>query len=183
MIIEENNYDDQQPPEIRSSPMQNPMYNYGSAIMSMTRTDDVITQVEMMLRNQRMDSEGNVIPSGEPLLNERGINSVLGFLQALSNQITVMSNINKGDIPILIEFVSDPLIKDLMINMHTYDIKNAAVRDKIFYTVLSIIFVSLKRAFEEGDRRFWKGSVQEIHNKVDTQKQKGGLLGILGWKN
>jgi hypothetical protein len=94
-----------------------------------------------------------------------------------------MSNIEKNDIPVLIEFVADPLIKDLMINMRTYGIENPAVRDKIFYTVLSIIFISLKRAYEEGDRRFWKGSVQEIHSKVEAQKQKGGLLSMLNpWK-
>lgn len=173
----------QEPPQVKTSPMQSPMYNYGSAIMSMTRTDDVLYQVEMMLRNQREDAQGNVIPYGEPLLNEQGINSVLGFIQALANQLTVMSNIDKGDIPILIEFVADPLIRDLMINMRAYEIKNEAVRDKIFYTVLSIIFVSLKRALEEGDRRFWKGSVQEIHSKVEAQKQRSGLLGMLGWKS
>jgi hypothetical protein len=173
----------QEPPQVKTSPMQSPMYNFGSAIMSMTRTDDVLFQVEMMLRNQREDSQGNIIPYGDPLMNEQGINSVLGFIHALANQMTVMSNIESKDIPILIEFVADPLIKDLMINMHTYQIKNAAVRDKIFYTVLSIIFISLKRAYEEGDRRFWKGSVQEIHSKVEAQKQKSGLLSMLNpWK-
>ena len=171
-------------PTVKTSPMQSPMYNFGSAIISMTRTDDILFQVEMMLRNQREDAQGNVVPYGEPLLNEQGINSVLGFIHALANQLTVMSNIDKQDIPVLVEFVADPLIKDLMINMQTYGIKNAAVRDKIFYTVLSIVFISLKRALEEGDRRFWKGSVQEIRSSVEQQKKQGGLLSMLNpWKS
>jgi hypothetical protein len=34
----------------------------------------------------------------------------------------------------------------------------------------------LNRAFNEGDRRFWKGSQQEIKQIVETQQKKKGMF-------
>jgi len=44
--------------------------------------------------------------------------------------------------------------------------------------------VTMKRSSEEGERRFWKGSVQEVHTRVENQAKKGGgLLGFINpWK-
>ena len=70
------------------------------------------------------------------------------------------------------------LAKDLMVNRYEYEIDSPSARDRIFFTALTTAFITMKRAFEEGDRRFWKGSVQEVKTTVDSPQRKKGLFGI-----
>jgi uncharacterized protein (DUF2236 family) len=90
-----------------------------------------------------------------------------------------MSNINKNEVPILMEFIGDTLARDLMINRHKYAITNHASMDKIFFTALATTFVTIKRGFEEGDKRFWKGSVQEIHSRIEEGNKKNNIFSAL----
>ncbi len=98
-----------------------------------------------------------------------------------------MSNLNKQEVPILMDFIADTLARDLMVNRKKYNIRNAAARDKIYFIVLSTSFICMKRAFEEGEKRFWKGSQQEITTRIEGApgssggRGKGLLGSIFGW--
>ena len=164
----------------RSGFFTNPRNMYGSAITTLTNPDTEIEKMELTFKNARMDKDGQIIQGEEPLMNERGINSIIGIVQSLMNQVTVMSNINKQEIENLMGFQCDTLARDLMINRIDYGITSKASRDKIFYTALTSTYITLKRAFEEGDKRFWKGSVQEYRTTVDNGASKGkGMLSKL----
>ena len=104
----------------------------------------------------------------------------MGQIQAIVNKHTIMGNFDK-DIPILMDFIGDPLAKDLMMNRGAYAITNPAARDKIFYTALTTAYVAMKRGYKEGDRRFWNGSTQEITTRVDGGHDKSKLSQFLGW--
>jgi len=175
--------DDKSVPSGFDSSYLSPMQSYGSSIVSMTNPEDELFKMELTLRGQILDKDGNVKQAGEPLLNEEGINNVIGTVQTLVNRISVMSNFNKYEVPMLIDFLGDTLAVDLMLNRVRYGIKNVAVRNKIFFTVLSTSFVTLKRGFEEGEKRFWKGSQQEITTTVRNAAQGKGLFrSLFGWK-
>lgn len=169
-------------PQVRTSPYQSPMHNFGSSIILLTNPESELRKMELVWRSMIADSEGNVKAVGEPLMNELGINSVLGQIQAIISQVTVMSNLNKNEIPMLIDFLGDTLAKDLMMNRVAYQIRTPAARDKIYYTSLTGAFICMKRAYEEGDKRFWKGSQQEILTRVEAQSpQRKGFAKMLGW--
>jgi hypothetical protein len=153
------------------SPYLSPMSQYGSSIVTMTNPDSVLYKLELTFRNCILDADGNVKSAGEPLMNDYGINSVLGTAQSVINQVTIMSNVDKGNIEGLMEFLSDTLVQDLMTNRSIYGIKSMTVRNNIFHHTVTTALITLKRAFEEGDKRFWKGSVQEIKH---TQESQGG---------
>jgi len=182
-MIQNQDYDQQQAPQIRSSPYMAPMHQYGSSIILLTNPENEIYKMELTFRNVKVDKEGNETPAGEPLMNDIGITSVVGSVQSIVNQVTVMSNLSKPNILMLIEFLGDTLAKDLMINRTVYDIKSVSSRDKIFFTALSTAFITMQRAYEEGDKRFWKGSVQEIHSRVEASnaKNKGILSSLNPW--
>ena len=174
--------DEQQVPQVRSSPYQSPMHNFGSSIILLTNPESELYKMELVWRSMYADKDGNVKSVGEPLMNDLGINSVLGQIQTIVSQVTVMSNLNKAEIPMLIDFLGDTLAKDLMMNRKSYDIKTPAARDKIYFTGLTGAFICMKRAFEEGDKRFWKGSQQEITTRVESSNpQRKGFAKILGW--
>lgn len=169
-------------PQIRSTPYQNPLNNFGSSIIVMTNPDDELYKMELTFRSSVVDTKGNVTQLGDPLMNDLGINSVIGIVQSLVNRVTVMSNLNKHEVPMLIDFLGDTLAKDLMMNRNRYEIKTTTARTKIFFTALATAFVTMKRAFEQGEKQFWKGSQQEITTRVENGSEKRGLMtSLLGW--
>lgn len=168
-----------QQPTIQPNAYASPLHNYGSSIMFLTNPEGELYKMELTLKGQRIDKDGNPVKmGGEPLLNDLGINSVLGMVQAIVNQCTVMSNLKKHDIPMLIDFLADTLAKDLMINRKKYAMSYPA-RNKIFFTVITSAFITMNRALDEGDRRFWKGSVQEIKSTIESSSQSRGLMSKL----
>jgi len=171
-----------QPAQVRSTPYASPMHMYGSSIVTMTNPDDELYKMELTFRSQVVDRKGNARTVGEPLMNELGINSVLGIVQGIVNRVTVMSNLNKHDIPNMIDFLGDTLAQDLMMNRVKYNIKTTTARTKIYFSALSTAFMTMKRAFEQGEKMFWKGSQQEVITTVKNDNSKRGLMGnLMGW--
>lgn len=172
-----------QQPEIRSSPYQSPMYNYGASIITLTNPESEVYKLELTLRNMVLDERGNARKLGDPLMNDAGISSVLGITQTILNQVTIMSNLSKNEIPALMLFLNDSICMDLMQNRKAYEIKKSGTRSKIFFTVMTYCFIAQKRAFEEGDRRFWKGSQQDIRTEVVQagDSKKSFAKALMGW--
>src|SRR3990167_4218791 len=166
---------------VQSSLYQSPMYQYGSSMIILTNPEDEMFKLELSLRGLIQDREGKLQKLGQPLLNEQGIAIILGQVQSIVNRVTVMSNLEKTHIPCLIDFLADTLCKDLMINRRYYDIENLAARDKIFFMVLTTAFICMRRAFEGDDKKFWKGSVQEIRSSIETTGKKGILDNLMKW--
>ena len=152
------------------------MTAYGSSIIYLTNPDGELRKAELTYRSQYEDANGKVHQMGEPLMNERGITSVIGQMQSLVNQVTIMSNLEEKEIQSLIMMFANTIIKDLMINRTRYDIKRMTDRNKIFSTAISTCYICMKRAYKEGDKRFWKGSVQELKTTVESSGKKGGIL-------
>jgi len=173
----------QEQPQIRSSPYQSPMNNYGSAILFMTNPEQELYKLELSLRSQILDKDGNPHKIGEPLLNDRGISAVLGQIQPIVNRVTIMSSLDtKREIPNLMDFLGDTLAKDLMLNAPNYELKPND-RDKVYFMVLASSFICMKRAATDSslsDKKFWRGSVQEINTTVGNQQSKG-ILSRMGW--
>jgi hypothetical protein len=174
--------DEQVSPQVRSSPYASPMHNYGGSILFLTNPENELHRFELTLRNCRYDEKtGEVIPYGEPLMNDEGIKSVIGQTQAVVNQDTVMSNFD-DEIPQLMNLFADSLIKDLMMNRVRYNIITPASRDKIVSMATIYGYSCLRRAYQQGEKKFWKGSQQEITTYSATSApQKKGLSGLLGW--
>ena len=174
-------YEDQEEiEEQRPRPWVAPQNQLSSAITTLTNPQDDLYKIELSLRNCMLDKDGNPKPVGEPLLNELGISSVIGQLQGVLNQITSMSNlVKKDEVIMMVDFLADTLAKDLMMNKIAYDIKNITARDKIYFMCLAPAYMHLNRAFEEGEKRFWKGTVQEIKQTLNSNNQSPGFFSKL----
>jgi hypothetical protein len=173
--------EEQGSPQVRTSPYQSPIHAYAGSILLLTNPENELFKLELTLRGMA-EVKGQTLVVGSPLLNDEGVRSVLGQAQALVNRVTVMSNLEDREISALMDFLADTIAKDLMLNRFHYDIRNSSARDRIFYEVLSTTFVCLRRAHGEGERKFWKGSQQEITTNVGGPQKKQGLLSkALGW--
>lgn len=164
-----------------SIPFSSPMNQFGSSILQLTNPESEIYKMELTLRSQILDKEGNPKQVGFPLMNDQGISSVIGQVQSVVNQVTIMSNFETKDIPLLIDFLGDTMAKDLMMNRETYQIESSSARDKVYFSALSTAYITLKRALNNGERGFWKGSQQDIRQTIETGQQSKGLFSMLGW--
>ena len=157
-----------------------PMNNFAGTIITMTNPDDELYKLELTLRNNMLDREGNPKSAGEPLMNEEGISAVIGIVQSIVNRVTIMSNLKDMEIRMLMDVLADTLARDLMMNRIDYGVKSGVSRDRIYSSALMTGFITMKRAFEEGDRRFWKGSQQEITTRVESNNSNKGLFNKIG---
>jgi uncharacterized protein YkvS len=181
--------DDQQQgfpfPNYAGQPYQHPINQFSGSIVLLTNPQNELHKLELTLRGLMEDAEGKMVVSGEELLNAKGVASVLGMIQSVVSQITIMSNFKDQDISKLIMLLGDTMNKDLMLNREYYEIKNASSRDKIIMVCMQNAYITLKRGLDEGDRRFWKGSTQEITQRFagEQSKSKGFLSGLANaWK-
>ena len=158
-----------------------PMQANQNSILILTNPENELFKLECTLKNVRIDVKGNPIQFNEPLMNELGVGSVLGQVQAIVSQITIMSNFEEKHIMALINFLGDTLARDLMMSQEKYAIKNSYDRDKIYFESLTCAFVTMMRAFEQGEKKFWKGSQQEITTRIEGGKpaNKGFFNNVL----
>lgn len=163
-------------------PYRNPAQNYGGSIVQLTNPDSELRKMEQTFRSIIVDKKGTIIQVGDPLMNELGISSVIGQVQSIVNRVTILSNLNEKEVPILIDFLGDTIAKDLMVNRKAYEIESPATRDKIFFSAITTSFVCMKRSFNQGERIFWSKIQQEIKTIVEGQQKKDNWLSnIVGW--
>jgi hypothetical protein len=180
--MSEEYYQEQQQ---RNMPFTSPANQMGSAITTLTDPTNDIYQIELGLRNMMIDKDGAAQKVGEPLLNDLGISSVLGQVRGVLNTITSMSNLkNKNEVVMMVDFLADTLAKDLMMNKIAYNITNPTARDKIYFMALAPAYMHLNRPLEEGEKRFWKGTVQEIKQTLQSNNNQPGFFQkLLGKSN
>lgn len=163
-------------------PYSPPAHLDPSSIVLLTNPSNQLHNLELTLRGLSEDSTGATRIICDPLLNEEGINRILGIVKSVVSQVTILSNLDKNGISVIMDLLSDTLAKDLMINRLKYQIESPTARDVIFFESLSNAFICLRRSYEGDDKRFWKGSVMEYVQKFDgTGDNKRSLFGkVLG---
>lgn len=157
---------------------QHPLSQYGSSIVHLTNPEKQLFNVELQLRGQSIDENGERQQTLIPLLNDRGVSAMMTYLKALVNQVTILGNIDPKEIPQTMEYFYTALIEDLMINRYNYDIKSLSDSTRIHTVCCLFAKVTLDRARSEGDRRFWKGTQQEIRHHLEQEEKKRGILGF-----
>lgn len=162
---------------------QHPAGQFGSSIISLTNPEETLQKMEMNLRGMIEDANGKPKQVGEALMNDVGIRNIMGLAQGLISRIMFLSNMEKENVEMMIEYLVDTLDRDLMMNRVPYGIKQSNDRSKISFIVVSGSFAALKRAQQEGERRFWKGSQQETIIRQESNQPKGNILTrMAGWK-
>jgi hypothetical protein len=176
-------------PNLMLPGMNSPIGLYGSAIQEMTNPSNLIEDVENIFRGERYDDKGEVKQVGSRMMNEEGINSVMGKLRSLVNQVTVMSNLSERQIYNHTLHLADVLIQSLMINWKRYGIVDEkgkpdyVTRTAIVTIACNAADICMKRAlFETGisDKRFWRGTTQEIAQNFNDRTNKGLIKGLFG---
>ena len=168
------------------TPYSNPMNIYQGAITELTNPGRELYELELSLKGQFIDEEGKIKTIGDPLCNDKGISTILRMAKATVSQVSFMSNYDEILIPKLIMYLAKTLIRDLMFNKEVYDIRDDRARHTITYITCVASNAACRRALENGERRFWKGSQQETTIRTENSqgtKGKGFWNKIIGGKS
>lgn len=156
--------------------LNSPMNSFGGSILYLTNPEGELRKLEMTLRNEKELADGSVESLGEPLLNEEGQRSVIGMVQTLVSQVTIMSNLTQDEVENIGDMLGDTLARDLMVNCRKYEIVNPSARDRIYFSAMAAARISMNRGRNESDKRFWKGSTQEITTRLENPANKSFSL-------
>ena len=167
------------------SPFSSPLNQMGSSIILLTNPSDDLYELELKLKGLAENNKGSLVIVSERLVNDQGINEILSCARGIISQVTTLSNLEQKDIDVHRDYLGDTLAKLLMINRVRYNMKYPeSTRDMIFDTIMQKAVICMKRALSEGERRFWKGSQQEITMRNENKQNQGGLMSkVVGWAN
>ncbi len=152
----------------------NPMYNFAGSIVEMTDNEDLFYRLESNLRGKAINPEGQERISGSPLMNEKGVKDIVMVMRSFGDRASVMSFFDANEIKVLMEMLNDTLSKMLMLNRKNYGFNNPSGRDLVVFMCNACGFSIIKRGFEGGERRFWKGS--QLEYSVKSNNEKRGLF-------
>ena len=152
----------------------NPMNMYGS-IGEITDTQELMYKLELNLGGK--DLVNNVVVDrGDPLMNSKGIKDIMMVMRSFCDRVEIMSHFEKSSIKMLMEYLNDTLCRNLMLNRINYGFDNPGGRDLVVSICNFSGFAIINRGKEGGERRFWKGSINEQMIKTDDKR---GFLGGL----
>lgn len=156
----------------------NPMYNFAGTILEMTDNEDLFFRLESNLRGQIVGHKGGINTVGEPLMNEKGIKDVIMLMRSFGDRSSVMSFYSEADIKMLMEMLNDALARLLLLNRINYGFNNPSGRDLVVFMANACGYAIIKRGYEGGERRFWKGSQLEYNVKTGGEPKKGLFSGM-----
>ena len=140
--------------------------NHAHYMVELTNPDEIITSLENSLKGLRKVGV-EYKQMSNPLLNQRGINSVIAQVRSVVNQVSILSFLDEEDIRKLIMLFSRSMIEDLMLNSKLYDITCPADRTKILTMSQTISYSCLKRALRGNDKNFWSRIVMMFSSDVN----------------
>ena len=161
---------------------QSVMNSYNGSIILLTDPEDVLERLRYTLEGKEINGNGELIHIGEPLMNDNGINRVMSLVRTTVNRGVFLSDFKDAEIKSLMDFLGDTLAKSLMTNRDNFGISDDRIRDDIYFLVLFSCFAALKRAWEAGEKKFWKGSTHELTMRQQGEQPNSGFINkIFGW--
>lgn len=153
----------------------------------MTNPDREIKKMEANLRGQSVDRYGRASKreNVKPLMNESGINMMVGLVRSVLSRNTNMANLNDRVLNGIMEGIAETFITVLMMNRVEFGIKNDSDRSAIFNECANRCHIAITRGWNADDKRFWKGTVHEVNYGISgpAQQMNAGFMSQLNPKN
>lgn len=136
------------------------------SLVEQTNPKDTLKEIELTLRGFRFDSikQEWVAPvSGNEIVNEIGLNSLMADARSVINQNTILSNFDIEQISKIIIRLGRSIKNKIKMNWKEFGIDKANL-DTAVFAVTDPAYASLMRAKGEGEKRFLKTSVRAVES-------------------
>lgn len=127
-----------------------PTYS-GDFIKSLYETTDVLFEIENFLRGQVRDENGNIVQVYPPVINNDGVNLLMGDLRMHLHKIAFLSNLSKNDVMRICKEMRKMIINWLYLNWHKYNIDKSNL-NRIVYNIDHAIFFSAMKSLNDLER-------------------------------
>jgi len=156
--------------------LSQPKDKYGQAIIAVTDTKPLLDEAEFYFRRQRKDSDGKLVSFGKPMMNEEGINYIIGQLQGVVNRTQIFSHMDKRQVVDQVLMMLAAIIKKLMTSKAEFNIDTDADRTAITTYCTNIAWSTALRSLDGNEKKFWQKIVQETIAKITTNDKQGNFL-------
>lgn len=160
-----------------------PQSSNESSLVNATNPEAVLFSIEMALRGKKQveNEKGQkewVLPQDcKPLMNDKGINSLMVEARSCINQNTILSNWNEEQIAKFVIRLGHTIITKLQMNWKEWEVSKSELTTALF-VILDPANASYYRAKSEGEKKFLKTNVRTIETfSSNTQGKPQGLSG------
>lgn len=105
--------------------------------------------------------DGKEVQYGEPLMNELGNSKIASMLTPFISDPIRFGNISEKEVRKLSLKIINDITRDIGLNWREYGIKNPSHKDLIVDSLLALIFITLTRSEDQGEKRFFQKVVLE----------------------
>lgn len=181
-----NDYDQPQPWQNVGSQSVSSGLATDSIVRYRLDMNDLLRDIELYLSGKRYAVQSDefgvrevLVDSGMPLMNQRGIQSILGSLKLLLGPHTVQGNLDKDQYGALIEEINIYLARDIMVNRINWEV---ALDDFPFIvdTLVWTILLFLSRTIEDKERASYGNTIRSVQTNTIGKKQSSGIGGWFG---
>lgn len=137
---------------------------------------DILEEFQHKMRGEvwsYTDANGKEVykPEGKALMNEEGINSIMSLISARLSKVFIMSNFNDKDINSIMLVFSYEIIT-LFYNKYTNFGIEKSFLPSITNYIEDLVYATLKRALNEGERKFLGLTERRVESYTDGDKSK-----------
>jgi len=148
----------------------------------LTGTYPELEKLKLDLLGQEKDNDENIVQVGSPLCNQEGALKLVGLVGSLANKHGILTHQDEFRISKMMKGFSKTVRGELMLRAVSWGFDRMD-RNTILEMTTDLAFLAIQRGFHGGDRRFWKGTQQDIHTSNDAPQQKTGMFSRMApWK-
>lgn len=152
---------------------QDNFQQHQAILVEQTNPDKIVDNIMLGLQGKERNRDGGIIKTGEPVMNELGLNRIRFQLKSIINQSTILSHLEIEDIGRLMEQLSNNICDELALNWKEYGIVDKTLLDSISNSILVPAYLALKRAEGQNEKN-WLGkiSIENISNAPKIQQPR-----------
>lgn len=148
--------------------------------------EGLLKRIELFLANKKIvtratdDSVEEVeISMGEPLMNDRGIQTLMGGLTLMIGPHTVQGNLDKDRFENLMEEVTTYIARDIIVERMNWDVKIDDV-PIIIDTITWAIYIFMSRTIDDGERQSYANTLRSVQTNTMERGSKGIMRTLFG---
>jgi len=149
-----------------------------TTLVSQTNPQGLIDELGHKLRSEikKTEEDGStkwVRPEGiDPMLNEKGIYSILVDVYSITNQGTILSNLTEDIVSKIVTELGKTVTFKLAMNWKEYECKKSNL-STIVLIVCNMSYMSLRRGMDQGERNF----IKNVGRYTEHITMGGGMQG------
>lgn len=145
-----------------------------AAVIAQTNPSKALKVILEGFRGNIINEYGKIEKIGNPIMNEYGIARVASMLIPFISDPIRFGNISEQEVRSLTLRIIDDVTVDIGIHWREYGIINPSAKDIIVDTLLGLIFITLTRSEEQGEKNFLSKVVLESLGSSTTKNRKKG---------